>query len=91
MVILDEMICLGMFIVILFFNGMYVMSYEVIGLDYLYGEVYVKILFDGWEWGDLMDVGIFVLMVDGWWFINGLYVMWIWVGGKDGMIFVFGK
>ncbi|ELZ85494.1 exo-arabinanase [Haloferax gibbonsii ATCC 33959] len=72
-------------------NGTYMMSYEVIGPDYLYGEVHVKTSPDGRDWGDPTDAGTLVSTADGRRFINGPYVTWTRAGGKDGTILVSGK
>ena len=72
-------------------NGKYMICYEVVGPDYLHGEVHVKTSPDGRDWGDPSDLGHLVVTTDGRRFINGPYVTWTPRGGENGTVLVSGK
>ncbi|GAA5434576.1 sialidase family protein [Haloarcula japonica] len=69
----------------------YMITYEVVGPEYLHGEVHVKTSPDGRDWGDPSDVGTLVSTADGRRFVNGPHVTWTSAGGDDGTILISGK
>lgn len=87
----NETTCPGMPTVLKLANDTYMMTYEVVGPDYLFGEVHVKTSPDGRDWGDPTDVGQLVSTADGRRFINGPYITWTPRGGDDGTILISGK